>query len=85
MSAIARSQTAQTAQWATNGNGRDSGSSERREVSDSQIRELINETAQQLLSVDGTRALAMLDSGELEGTQAGESLRSLRWLLEVPR
>jgi hypothetical protein len=52
-----------------------------RDLTPDQIQALIDSTARELLRVDGVEALRMLDAGELDGTVAGESLRSLRWLL----
>jgi hypothetical protein len=45
------------------------------------VLEIIEVTAQTLLGVSADEALARLDRGELEGTLAGGTLESLRWLL----
>jgi hypothetical protein len=45
------------------------------------IEALAEQTAQELLGVSADEAFAMLDRGELDGTLAGGSLSSLRWLL----
>jgi hypothetical protein len=62
-------------------NGKQPDYLERGELNREQIEMLIAATARELLHVEADEALRMLDSGELEGTLAGESLRSLRWLL----
>jgi hypothetical protein len=65
----------------TNGNGSRS-LSDRGPISPDEVVALIDATASELLGVSGHEACAMLDRGELDGTLAGGSLRSLRWLLD---
>ena len=48
-----------------------------------QLRTLAERTARELLGVSAEDAFAMLDQGELDGTLAGGTLTSLRWLLRA--
>lgn len=50
-------------------------------MSREEILDLAERTAREMLDVSREDAFAMLDRGELEGTVAGGSLRSIRWLL----
>lgn len=53
---------------------------ELRDLTPEQIDALIESTARTLLQVSSDEAMRLLDAGDLDGTVAGESLRSLRWL-----
>jgi hypothetical protein len=50
-------------------------------MSQTEIMDLAELTAREMLGVSRDEAFAMLDRGELEGTLAGGSLQSFRWLL----
>lgn len=75
MAANARIAQPRIEKTTANGNGR------RGALSRDEVAALIEITAQEMLGVSGDEALARLDSGELDGTVAGGTLQSLRWLL----
>jgi hypothetical protein len=54
---------------------------ERGQLSPEEVSALIEVTARELLGVSADDAFAKLDRGELDGTLAGGTLESLRWLL----
>jgi hypothetical protein len=51
------------------------------EFTRAQLQELAEATAREMLGVSAETAFAMLERGELEGSLAGGSLGSIRWLL----
>jgi hypothetical protein len=56
---------------------------ERGRMSQEDVASLAETAAHQLLGVSSQEAFAMLDRGELEGTFAGTTMQSLRFLLDA--
>jgi hypothetical protein len=75
MSSVAQSPIVTTAEQ------RPGPATERGHMSREELITLTETSARELLGVSADEAFAMLDRGELEGTLAGDSLQSLRWLL----
>jgi hypothetical protein len=67
--------------WTTRAAERDTMS--RGELTRDELVALAEVTARELLGVSADDAFEMLDRGELDGTVAGDSLRSLRWLIDA--
>jgi hypothetical protein len=53
----------------------------RGKVTHDDLQALAEASAQELLGISAHEAFALIDRGELEGTLAGDTLRSLRWLI----
>lgn len=71
-----------TVAWSVPDAGRQT-SVKRGEMTRDELVVLAETTARELLGVSADDAFAMLDRGDLDGTVAGGSLQSLRWLIDA--